>query len=252
MKTIARAGWQVILPVAVLAAWAVWTSSNTNMFFPTPAKIWESFLNAFVGEGLTQHVLPSLSNLAVGYMIGIICGIALGVALGMSSALDGLLQPLLEFGRAVPPPALLPFAILILGVGPEMKVGLIAFGVLFPVLLNTIDGIRGIDSTMREMTEVYRFPPRMRLFKVWLPAASPQILAGCRTSLAVGVLLMVVSEMVASTQGIGFFTLQSQRTFAIADMWAGMLLLAITGVLLTALFSALESRILHWHIRSAE
>ncbi|UNK47776.1 ABC transporter permease [Arthrobacter sulfonylureivorans] len=252
MRVIAKTGWQLLLPVSIFVAWAVWTTANPAMFFPTPARIWEAFQSGYLGEGLVRHVLPSLANLGLGLLIGVFAGLALGLILGLSKTLDYLLQPILDFGRAMPPPAILPFAILLLGVGYEMKVGLIAFGVMFPVLLNTIDGIRSLNSTMRAMTEVYRLPVGMRLFQVWLPAASPQILAGFRTSLAIGLLLMVVSEMVASTQGIGFFLLQSQRTFAIPEMWAGMLLLAIIGVALIAIFSAIESRLLHWHIKSAK
>ena len=135
----------------------------------------------------------------------------------------------MQFLRAIPAPALLPFAILVLGVGNSMKIFIIAFVCLWPVLLNTIDGVAGVDPTLRETARVYRIGARDRILRVMLPAAAPQIFAGMRTSLSLALILMVISEMVASTNGIGYFVLQSQRSFAIPEMWSGILLLGLLG-----------------------
>ncbi len=106
----------------------------------------------------------------------------------------------MQFLRAIPPPALLPFGILVLGVGTSMKVFIIAFVCLWPVLLNTIDGVAGVEPTLRETAHVYGISARDRLLRITLPAASPQIFAGMRTALSLALILMVISEMVASTQ----------------------------------------------------
>jgi ABC-type nitrate/sulfonate/bicarbonate transport system permease component len=107
--------------------------------------------------------------------------------------------------------------------------------------------VRGIDATLRETARVYRIPPLRRLVSVILPAASPRIFAGMRTALSLALILMVISEMEASTNGIGFFILQSQRSFAIPDMWSGMLLLGLLGFALNAGFVELERHMLRWH-----
>ena len=118
---------------------------------------------------------------------------------------------------------------------------------IWPVLLNTIDGVTGIDPTLNDTARVYGVSGRQRLLRIVLPAASPQIFAGMRTSLSLALILMVISEMVASTNGIGYFVLQSQRTFAIPEMWSGILLLGILGYVLNAGFMLVERRVLRWH-----
>jgi ABC-type nitrate/sulfonate/bicarbonate transport system permease component len=132
-------------------------------------------------------------------------------------------------------------------VGNSMKVFIIAFVCVWPILLNTIDGVRGIDPTLADTTRVYGVPSGDRVWRVMLPAASPQIFAGMRTSLSLALILMVISEMVASTNGIGYFVLQSQRTFAIPEMWSGILLLGILGYVLNGIFALIERRVLRWH-----
>ena len=153
----------------------------------------------------------------------------------------------MEFLRAIPPPALLPFSIVVLGVGNSGKIFLIAFVCVWPVLLNTIDGVTAIDPTLRETARVYGVKGMDRLRRIVLPAACPQIFAGMRTSLSLALILMVISEMVASTDGIGFFVLQSQRSFAIPEMWSGILLLGLLGYVLNVIFILVERRVLAWH-----
>jgi ABC-type nitrate/sulfonate/bicarbonate transport system permease component len=110
-----------------------------------------------------------------------------------------------------------------------------------------MDGISGVDATLLDTSRVYRVSAWDRVVRVMLPAAAPQIFAGLRTSLSLALILMVISEMVASTNGIGYFVLQSQRTFAIPEMWSGILLLGILGYLLNLLFVIVERRVLRWH-----
>jgi ABC-type nitrate/sulfonate/bicarbonate transport system permease component len=128
-----------------------------------------------------------------------------------------------------------------------MKIFIIAFVCLWPVLLNTIDGVAGVDPTLRETARVYDIGPVDRVLRVTLPAAAPQIFAGMRTALSLALILMVISEMVASTNGIGYFVLQAQRSFAIPEMWSGILLLGILGYVLNAVFLLAERRVLRWH-----
>lgn len=147
----------------------------------------------------------------------------------------------------MPSPALIPIFILLFGVGSGMKVVVIATVCLWPILLNTMDGVGAVDRTLLATSRAYGVDGLERLRFVILPAASPQIFAGMRTSLSLALILMVVSEMVASTNGIGYFVLQSQRTFAIPEMWAGIILIGVLGYALNAAFVAVETRVLRWH-----
>jgi ABC-type nitrate/sulfonate/bicarbonate transport system permease component len=241
------AGLEVTVPILVLVAWGLWSAGSDTYYYPPLTEILSTFADTWLFERVGSDVVPSLVRMGLGYGIAVLLGIGLGLLLGMSGRARRAAAPIVEFLRAIPPPALLPFAILVIGVGNSMKVFIIAFVCLWPILLNTIDGVTGIDPTLRETTRVYGIEGRERLWRVMLPAASPQIFAGMRTSLSLALILMVISEMVASTNGIGYFVLQSQRTFAIPEMWSGILLLGILGYTLNGAFVLIERRVLRWH-----
>lgn len=238
---------EVTVPLALLALWAVLSSSSDTYYFPPLTDILQAFADTWLFERVGSDVVPSLVRLGLGYSIACVVAVAAGLALGLSRSLRAAADPAVQFLRAIPPPALLPFGILVLGVGNAMKVFIIAFVCLWPVLLNTVDGVAGVDPTQRETARVYGIGARDRLFRVVLPAAAPQIFAGMRTALSLALILMVISEMVASSNGIGYFVLESQRSFAITEMWSGILLLGILGYVLNAVFMLIERRVLRWH-----
>jgi ABC-type nitrate/sulfonate/bicarbonate transport system permease component len=235
------------VPILLLVVWGVWSSGSTTYYFPPLTDILSTFADTWLFERVGSDVVPSLVRMGLGFGIAVVAAIAIGLLLGLSPRARRAAAPIVEFLRAIPPPALLPFAILVIGVGDSMKVFIIAFVCLWPILLNTIDGVTGVDPTLRETTRVYGISTGDRLWRVMLPAASPQIFAGMRTSLSLALILMVISEMVASTNGIGYFVLQSQRTFAIPEMWSGILLLGILGYALNGAFVLIERRVLRWH-----
>jgi ABC-type nitrate/sulfonate/bicarbonate transport system permease component len=238
---------EILVPIALLGIWAAWSASSDTFYFPPLTDIFEKFQETWLFDRVGSDVVPSLERLAFGYVIAVVVAVAVGIPLGMNPTLRAATSPIVEFLRAIPPPALLPFAIVVLGVGNSGKIFLIAFVCLWPVLLNTIDGVTGIDPTLNDTARVYGVKGRDRLQRIILPAASPQIFAGMRTSLSLALILMVISEMVASTNGIGFFVLQSQRSFAIPEMWSGILLLGLLGYLLNVVFVLVERRVLAWH-----
>ncbi|HKF80538.1 MAG TPA: ABC transporter permease [Thermoleophilaceae bacterium] len=240
-------GLEVTVPILVLVLWGVLSAGSETYYFPPLTDILTTFKDTWVFERVGSDVVPSLERMAAGYGIAVVVAVGAGLLLGLSPRARRAAAPIVEFLRAIPPPALLPFAILVIGVGSSMKIFIIAFVCLWPILLNTIDGVTSVDPTLRETTRVYGISPRDRMRRVMLPAASPQIFAGMRTSLSLALILMVISEMVASTNGIGYFVLQSQRTFAIPEMWSGILLLGILGYTLNGAFVLIERRVLRWH-----
>jgi ABC-type nitrate/sulfonate/bicarbonate transport system permease component len=245
-RTLATA-LEIAVPVALLVLWGVLSAGSQTFYFPPLTDILAAFNDTWLFERVGSDVVPSLVRLGLGYGIACLVGIAAGLALGLSATLRRAADPVVQFLRAIPPPALIPFGILVLGVGTSMKVFIIAFVCVWPVLLNTVDGVSGVDPTLRETSRVYRVPRRDAILHVMLPAASPQIAAGMRTSLSLALILMVISEMVASTNGIGYFVLQAQRSFSITEMWSGILLLGMLGYALNAIFVLVERRVLRWH-----
>jgi ABC-type nitrate/sulfonate/bicarbonate transport system permease component len=238
---------EVLVPLLLLGLWAIWSAGSDTFYYPPLTEILEKFNETWLFERVGSDALPSLLRLTAGYFLAVVIAVLVGIPLGLNETARRAAAPIVEFLRAIPPPALLPLAIVVIGVGNSMKIAIIAFVCLWPVLLNTIDGIRGIDPTLNETVRVYGVGGLTRLRLVTLPAAAPQIFAGMRTSLSLALILMVISEMVASTNGIGFFVLQSQRTFAIPEMWSGILLLGILGYVLNLIFILVERRVLAWH-----
>jgi ABC-type nitrate/sulfonate/bicarbonate transport system permease component len=240
-------GVEVVVPVAVLALLWFWSAGSDVFYFPPLKDVLTTFKDTWLFDRVGSDVVPSLVRLFIGYFIAVAVGVGGGIALGLSPVLRRMTEPIVEFLRAVPAPALLPFALLVLGVGNDSKIFVIAFVCLWPVLLNAVDGVAGVDPTLVDTGLVYRIPARDRLRHVVLPAAAPQIFAGMRTSLSLALILMVISEMVASSNGIGYFVLQSQRSFAIPEMWSGIILLGLLGYAFNAVFLLVERRALAWH-----
>jgi ABC-type nitrate/sulfonate/bicarbonate transport system permease component len=238
---------EISVPILVLVVIGVWTASQESYYFPPLTDVFSTFKDTWLFDRVGSDVVPSLVRMGLGFTIAVTAGVAIGVLLGRSRRTRRATAPIVEFLRAIPPPALLPFAILVMGVGASMKVFIIAFVCVWPILLNTIDGTAGIDPTLEDTTRVYGIDRRDNLLHVVLPAAGPQIFAGIRTAVSLALILMVISEMVASTNGIGYFVLQSQRTFAIPEMWSGILLLGILGYALNGTFVMIERRVLRWH-----
>jgi ABC-type nitrate/sulfonate/bicarbonate transport system permease component len=238
---------EVAVPVVVIAAIWFWSAGSDVYYFPPLEDVLSTFKDTWLFERVGSDVVPSLVRLFIGYFIAVAVGVGGGIALGLSPVLRRISEPIVEFLRAVPAPALLPFALLVLGVGNDSKIFVIAFVCLWPILLNAVDGVSGVDPTLVDTGRVFRIPARDRLRHVVLPAAAPQIFAGMRTSLSLALILMVISEMVASSNGIGYFVLQSQRSFAIPEMWSGIILLGLLGYTFNAIFLLVERRALAWH-----
>jgi len=238
---------EATVPLTVLALWALWSAGSESFYFPPLTEILSSFADTWLFERLGSDLLPSVKRMALGFGIAVLAGVGAGLVVGASRRVRIAVDPIVQFLRAIPPPALLPFAILVIGVGDAMKVLVIALACVWPILLNTIDGVTGIDPALRQTASVYRITARDRIWRVLVPAAAPQVFAGMRTGLSLALILMVISEMVASSNGIGYFVLQSQRTFAIPEMWSGILLLAILGYALNGAFTLVEWRVLRWH-----
>jgi ABC-type nitrate/sulfonate/bicarbonate transport system permease component len=183
----------------------------------------------------------------VGYLIGITLGVAVGLAMGSFRVIYNLLEPITEILRPIPSPAYVPIAILFLGIDDEMKIFMIAFSAFFPVLLNTYSGVRSVDPVQLQTAKTFGVKGRRLLWQIVLPSAAPYIFTGMRVSLAVALIVMVVSEMVAASNGIGYSVLAAQRGFKVKEMFAGVVTLALVGYCLNRIFLAIENRVLAWH-----
>jgi len=240
---------KIAVLVALVAFWWWATARAQSLFFPTPDTVFESLWNDWLtnwSESWRENFGPSLKRLLLGFGLAAIVSIVMGVAIGRSSTFGDYVEPIIHFVRAIPPPAFLPLFIILLGIGDLQKVVLIAIGVFPPILLNTIDGVRSIDPQQFDTADVFQISTRRRITHVILPAAAPKIFAGLRISMSIAVILMVISELFAATDGLGFRILQTSRQFQYVQLWAGIVVLGIVGTVLNGLLVVVERRVLRW------
>ncbi|WP_240762192.1 MULTISPECIES: ABC transporter permease [unclassified Micromonospora] len=234
------------LPVVLLVLWWVASADSTNIFLPPLRVIVAAFREVWLSEVFLRDVVPSLWRLAVGYGAALLLGVAAGYVIGRWSVVRDLTSPLLAYFRVLPSPVLIPVLLVAVGIGDGTKLIVIVSGALWPILLNTADGVRAVDDVGRETAAVFGLP-RWTRHRLLLHAALPQVFAGARQALGVSIIVMVVSEMLMSTDGLGFTVIRFQRSFAIPEMWSGVLLLGALGFALAKLLELVERRALRWH-----
>ncbi|WP_051900209.1 ABC transporter permease [Streptomyces aureus] len=242
-----RALFVVALPALLFTLWWLASDDSTDVYWPPLRTILRTFPDVWTRARLRADLLPSVLRLLAGYALAAVAGVGLGTVVGSYRRVRAVCEPVLEFLRAVPPPVLVPVIMLFAGIGDTMKIVVIASGCVWPVLLNTIEGVRAVDSVMSETARSYGVTGAARIRSVVLPSASPQIFAGLRQALSVGIILMVISEMFAASNGLGFTIVQFQRGFAIPDMWTGILVLGLLGFVLSVVFRLVERRVLGWY-----
>ncbi|GGM12873.1 ABC transporter permease [Dactylosporangium sucinum] len=247
MNASMRAVKILLLPLLLLAGWWVSSAGSTDFYRPPLREILAVFPETWIGPRIVDDVLPSLARLAVGYLVALVAGVGLGVVIGQHARVRATVEPVLEFVRAIPPPVLVPILILVAGIGDLMKVLVIVSGCLWPVLLNTVEGVRAVDGVLSDTCQTYRIRGSRRLTHLVLRSASPQIVTGARQALSIGIILMVISEMFAAQSGLGFTVVQFQRGFQVPEMYSGVLLLGLIGVLLALLFRVFERWSLAWY-----
>jgi len=240
---------------AAVGCWELVTEATASTYFPPPSAIvlamyrqWFSGAasHLWLTADATGNLLPSLGRLLGGWAAASIAGIALGIAIGRLPLLADLTEPMVHFARAIPPPVLVPVFIFLFKLGTQMEVATITFGVIWPVLLNTLDGARHVHSGYIETARAFRIGPVQRLVRVILPSAAPKIFAGLRLALSLALVLMIVSEFVGSTDGIGRELLNADTDFDVTQIWSIIVLLGLLGVVMNGAFSLAEHRILAW------
>ncbi|SOE06957.1 ABC transporter permease [Streptomyces sp. Ag109_G2-15] len=244
--------WSVLL--LAVACWEAAARSRGSVYFPPPLRIarhahdlWfsGSVGHLFLTTAAVDSVLPSLGRMAAGFVIAAVTGILLGLAVGRSRRAYALCNPVLQFARAVPPPALVPVFVVVLDFGTPMQVASIAFSAVWPVLVNAAEGARATDPLRLEVAAVLRLTGPERLWFLVLPSALPRIFAGLRLSLSLSLILMVFSELLPGTaDGIGFTLTDAQSRSDLLTVWAALMLLGVLGYLLNTGLLMVERRLI--------
>jgi ABC-type nitrate/sulfonate/bicarbonate transport system permease component len=237
-----------LLIVLLLAAWEVAARTVVSTpSFPQMTVVMQNWYELVVNGKIPSALLVTLQRMAIGYFLAAVVGIAVGLLMGKFRFANNLLEPLIELLRPIPSPAYIPIAILVLGIDSEMKIVLIFVATLFPIVVNTYAGVKGVSPALIDTGRTFGLSQVQTIRQIVIPAASPLIFAGLRISLAIALILAVISEMVAGNDGAGYFILYSQQSFQIPDMYAGILSLAVVGYVLNRVFLLVEKRVIGWH-----
>jgi ABC-type nitrate/sulfonate/bicarbonate transport system permease component len=239
-------GWLIF--AAVLLFWEYGSRSNgrLQLYFPPVSQVAIALAQSAGSGEITRHLLTTLARFVAGYLIAALLAVSLGIVLGYFRVIYSLLDMMIELLRPMPSVAIIPVAILFLGIGNGMIVAVTVYATLWPVLINTIDGVRHIDRTLLDTGRTFGLIRWRILRRIVLPAASPYIVTGLRIGLAISLILVTTAEMLAGSQGLGFFILDQERSMQSSRMYAGIIVVAALGYTLNRLFLFLEGKAMSW------
>ena len=218
----------------------------SDAYLSPPSAVLASIVQLLENGQLWKHVAASLQRSLWGLVLASVAGVVLGLLVGGFRRLAAIVDPVLQLFRQTSAFALFPVFILFLGIGELSKVAIIFWASFWPVLLSTVGGVKQVDRLLVNSALSMGASRRFVFFKVVLPASLPSIFTGVRLAGAYSITALVAAEMIGAHSGLGFLTLNSQETFQIPTMYAGILLLATLGLLLNYLLALLERRLLRW------
>lgn len=247
------------LLVVLLGCWELAARAGGSVFLPPPTAIagnlrerWlsDDVSHLFTSPLLREQAGASLSRFALGWTLAITLGVLAGVLLGASHRAAAMYNPIVRFFASIPNTVLLPIAVQVFGVADRMNVFLICLGSIWVIIINTSDGVAGVDRMWLRSAASLRLGWWTRYRCVVLPAAMPQIMTGLRVSLGIALILMVIAELYATTIGLGHQVVVAQSNFRYVDMWSAFAVIGIVGVALNTAFGLLERRVLRWQRRA--
>ncbi len=237
--------------LSILGGLAIWEIVsrfvvNNALFLASPLQIIGAIIRLTETGELQHHIAVSGLEFVLGYVIGSLLGIALGVAMAMRLGVKQVMQPWVSGLYATPTIALAPLFILWFGIGIWSKVIVVVTLVVFPVAINTEAGIRTTSERLVEMLRSFGATPRQIFWKLSLPSATPFVLAGLKLGIGRGLIGVVVGELFGSRAGLGRLISQSADSFNMPELFAGVVVLAVSGIVMIAGFSWLETKLVAW------
>lgn len=239
-------GWLVVVGLVLIWELAAHFHAPLRFYIPPMQQIMASLVQVIASGEIARHMLTTLVRFLTGYLIAAVIAVSLGIILGYFPFGHSLLETLIEFLRPMPSVAIIPVAILLLGIGDGMIMAVTVYASMWPILINTIDGVKHIDSLLIQTGRIFGLGPWRLLRRVILPAASPYIVTGLHISLAVALILVTTAEMIAGGTGVGFFILDEERSLRNSHMYAGIILVSLLGYFLNRLFLLMEARVMRW------
>jgi NitT/TauT family transport system permease protein len=234
--------------VGFLAFWecAVALGLVNPLFTSSPSRIALAGYEMFVDGSIYEHLEVSAHEFVVGYGLAIVIGVPLGILMGWYSRLNAVLEPFVSALYAMPRIALLPLILIWLGIGIASKIAIVFLGAIFPILVNTITGVRTVEADFVKAARSFSANDRQVFLTVVLPSSVPMLLAGLRLGLGHALVGIVVGEMYGATKGLGFLIATAGARFQTDKVMVGIILIASAGVALTELLRLIERRFERW------
>lgn len=245
-RTFNWAGWLSFALLILLWELASRATPSMQLYFPPVSQVLAALAQALLAGPMMSHLAVTLGRFFQGYLLAAVIGVGLGIVLGYIRFFHDLFAMVIEFLRPMPSVAIIPVAVLMLGIGDPMIVAVTVYATLWPVLVNTIDGVRHIENVLVQTGRTFGLNRRAILWRVILPAASPYVVTGLRIGLSIALILVTTAEMVVGSRGLGFYILDEERSMNTSNMYAGILLVAGLGYTLNRLFLLIEGRALKW------
>lgn len=251
MAVVGEQALAVFTPLLLLALWELLVRVRVldARFFPAPSSIVGTFTDLISSGELMRHVGASLKRVLLGFLFGGAPALVLGLAMGLSRWARAALNPIISATYPIPKSAILPLVMLIFGLGDASKVALVAIGVFYLVLINTMAGVMNIPSIFLDVGRNFGASRAQVFLTIALPGALPLIFAGLKLGLGIGLILIVIAEIVGARSGIGYMIWQAWTIFQVERMYVGLVVIAILGWLTALLLDAIERVLIPWKPR---
>ena len=237
--------------LSVIVGLALWWCSVAFGFvnpilLPSPRDVLQAILEMSEDGSLFVHIGVSLGRALGGFLIAAVVGIPLGILVGRSAGIAAAIDPWIELLRPVPPIAFLPLVVLWFGIGELSKLVIVCYGALFPILINTIHGVRSVENGLVRAARALGANKRQIFYLVVLPAATPSILTGLRLGAGMAIFVLVAAELLGSSSGLGWLITDSREHFFTDRIMVGIIALGLVGYCINRGLIALEKRLLRW------
>jgi NitT/TauT family transport system permease protein len=239
-------GWLVLGLLLLFWELGARAAPKLQLYLPPVSRVFAALGQLVQSGSVVGHLAVTVGRFLEGYLLSAAIGVALGIILGYFRLLHELFETLIEFLRPMPSVAIIPVAILMLGIGDSMIVAVTIYATVWPILINTIDGVRHIEQVLIQTGRTFGLTRFKILWQVILPASSPYIVTGLRIGLSIALILVTTAEMVAGSKGLGFFILDEERSMNSGNMYSGIILVAALGYAINRLFLVLEAKAFKW------
>jgi sulfonate transport system permease protein len=241
--------WYITLPVLIIIVWKAADIKGyiVSYTMPPPEDIISTAIEFLKDKTLLEHIRASFIRVIEGFGIALVLALVLGVVIGLSRRFERFTDSTLQIIKPIPPIAWIPLAILWFGIGEASKIYIIAIGAFFPILVNTVEGIKNIDNRYLELARVYEVHKSRVVWQVILPGALPFIMVGIRLGLGMGWICVVAAELIAANSGIGYM-LMDGRSLSRPDMVIlGMIVIGIVGKLMDDILRYISRKVIKWN-----